>query len=170
VDSLAGGAASSSAIAATGSPPSQDRPVDFLQSIQAGGQTSTTTTSHILLGKDQHLQARPDHRHGWGAEDTGDVDQSCLGRRLLLRLSSRYLFSGSSSWLCAPLSNRGLALHLRQKLLHGGGGATTTPSCLPHGVPITFDALLNGVRRRHLLQSRVLHRQDTRSSMSTRLH
>jgi hypothetical protein len=28
----------------------------------------------VLLGKDQYLQARPDHRHGWGAEDTSDVD------------------------------------------------------------------------------------------------
>jgi hypothetical protein len=58
-----------------------------------------TTTPNVLLGKDQYLQARPDHRHGWGAEDTGDVDQSRLGRCLLSRLSSRYLFSGSSGWL-----------------------------------------------------------------------
>jgi hypothetical protein len=28
-----------------------------LQSIQTGGQTSTTTTSNVLLGKDQYLQA-----------------------------------------------------------------------------------------------------------------
>jgi hypothetical protein len=28
----------------------------------------------VLLGKDQYLQARLDHRHGWGAEDTDDVD------------------------------------------------------------------------------------------------
>jgi hypothetical protein len=122
-----------------------------------------TTTPNVLLGKDQYLQARPDHNHGWGAKDTGDVDQSRLGRCLLLRLSSRYLFSGSSGWLFVPLSNRGLALHLRQKFLHGGGRATTTPSRLPHGVPIAFDALLNGVGRRHLLQARKLRRQHTNS-------
>jgi hypothetical protein len=36
-----------------------------------------TTTSNLLLGKSQHLQTRPDHRHGGSAEDTGNVDQSC---------------------------------------------------------------------------------------------
>jgi hypothetical protein len=83
-DSSAGGAASSPATSAAGSSPSQDKSVDFLQSTQAGCQSSTTTTSNVLLGKNQHLQARPDHRHGWGAEDTSNVDQSRLGRRLLL--------------------------------------------------------------------------------------
>jgi hypothetical protein len=146
-----------------GSSPSQDRSVDFQQSIQAGCQSSTTTTSNVLLGKDQHLQARSDHHHSWGAKDTGDVDQSCLGRRLFMHLGSRCLFSSSGGGFCAPLSNRGLALHLRQKFLHGGGWATTSPSRLPHGVPIAFDALFNGVGRRHLLQSRVLRRQHTRS-------
>jgi hypothetical protein len=134
-----------------------------MQGIQAGRQPSMTTTSNILLEKDQHLQARPNDRHGWGAEDTGDVDQSCLGWRLFLRLSSHCLFSSSSGGFCAPLSNRGLALHLRQKFLYGGGWATTTPSRLPHGVPIAFDTLFNRVKKRHLLQSRVLRRQHTRS-------
>jgi hypothetical protein len=106
-----------------------------------------TTTSNILLGKNQHLQARPDHRHGWGAEDTGNVDQSRLGRRLLLCLCSRCLLSSSSGGFCAPLSNRGLVLHLRQELFYGGGWATTAPSCLPHCVPVAFVALLNGVGR-----------------------
>jgi hypothetical protein len=146
-----------------GSSPSQDKSVDFLQSTQAGCQLSTTTTSNVLLGKDQYLQARPDHRHGWGAEDTGDVDQSRLGKRLLLRFSSRSLFSGSSGRLCAPLSNWGLVLQLCQKLFYGGGWAATTPSWLPHCVPIAFVSLLNGVGRRHLLQSRELRRQHTRS-------
>jgi hypothetical protein len=114
-------------------------------------------------GRIKHLQARSDNRHGWGAEDTGDVDQSCLGRRLLLRLSSRCLFSSSSDRFCAPLSNRGLALQLRQELFYGGGWATTTPSWLPHCVPITFVTLLNGVGRRHLLQTRKLRRQHTTS-------
>jgi hypothetical protein len=131
VDSSAGGAASSSATAAAGSSPSQDKSVDFLQSTQAGCQPSTTTTTNELLGKDQHLQARSDHRHGWGAEDTGNVDQPCLGRRLLLHPSSRCLISGSSGQFCAPLSSRGLARHLRQELFYGGGWATTIPICSP---------------------------------------
>jgi hypothetical protein len=158
-----GGAASSSATAVAGSSPSQDKFVDFLQSTQTSCQPSTTTTSNVLLGKDQYLQARPDHRHGWGAEDTSNVDQSCLGRRLFLRLSSRFLLSSSSGRFCASLSSRWLARHLRQKLLHGGGWATTTPSWFPHCAPIAFDALLNRVGRRHLLQSRVLRRQHIRS-------
>jgi hypothetical protein len=73
-DSSAGGGASSSATAVAGSSPSQDKSVDFLQSTQAGCQPSTTTTFNVLLGKDQHLQARPDYCHGWGTEDTGNVD------------------------------------------------------------------------------------------------
>jgi hypothetical protein len=162
-DSSAGGTASSSATAVAGSSPSQDKSVDFLQSTQAGCQPSTTTTSNVLLGKDQRLQARSNHRHGWGAEDTSDVDQSRLGRRLLLRFSSRCLFSGSSGQLRAPLSNRGLALQLRQELFYGGGWAITTPSWLPHCVPIAIVTLLNGVGKRHLLQARKLHRQHTRS-------
>jgi hypothetical protein len=85
----------------------------------------------VLLGKNQHLQARPDYRHGWGAEDTGDVNKSRLGRRLLLRLCGRCLFSSSSGGFCAPLSNRRLALHLRQKLFDSGGWATTTSSFPP---------------------------------------
>jgi hypothetical protein len=88
---------------------------------------------------------------------------ACLGRRLLLRLSSRFLFSGSSGRFCAPLSNRGLARHLRQKLLHCGAWATTTPSWLPHCVPIIFITLLNRVGRRHLLQARESRRQCTTS-------
>jgi hypothetical protein len=74
VDSSAGGAASSSATAVAGSSPSQDKSVDFLQSTQAGCQPNTTTTSNVLLGKDQYSQARLDYRHGWGTEDTGNVD------------------------------------------------------------------------------------------------
>jgi hypothetical protein len=96
-----------------------------------GCQPSTTSKSNVLLGKDLHLQARPDYRHGWGAEDAGNVDQSSLGRRLLLRLSSRLLFSSSNVWFCAPLNNWGLARQLRHELLHGGGWATTTSSRLP---------------------------------------
>jgi hypothetical protein len=42
----------------------------------------------VLLGKAQHLQARPDYRHGRGTEDAGNVYQSTLGGRFLLRLGA----------------------------------------------------------------------------------
>jgi hypothetical protein len=126
---------------------------------------STQYDYHIqrTTRKDEHLQARSDHRNGRGAEDTGDVDQSRLGRRFLLRSSSRCLSSGSSGRFCAPLSNRGLALQLRQDLFYSGGWAATTPSRLPHCVPIAIVTLRNEVGRRHLLQARKLHRQHTTS-------
>jgi hypothetical protein len=28
---------------------------------------------NVFAGKDHHLQARPDYRHGWGAENAGNV-------------------------------------------------------------------------------------------------
>jgi hypothetical protein len=160
VDSSAG-AVSSPATAVVGSSSSQVKSVDFLQSTQAGCQPSTTTKSNVLLGKDEHLQARPDYRHGWGAEDAGNVDQSSLGRRFLLRLSSRCLFSDSSGRFYAPLNNWGLARQLRQELLHSGGWATTTPSWLPHRIPVAFISLLYGIGRRNLLQVIEFHRQHT---------
>jgi hypothetical protein len=58
--------------------------------------------------------------------------------------------------------SRGLALQLRQKLFNNGGWATT-PSGFPHLVPFTFVALINGLRRRHLLQARKLSHQQVNS-------
>jgi hypothetical protein len=123
--------ASSSSTAVAGSPPSQDKSVDFLQSTQDGCQSNTTTTSNVPLGKDQYLQARPDHRHGWGAEDTANVDQSSLGRRLLLRLSSRCLFSGSSDRFCAPLSSRGWRVICAKSSSTMGAGLRLPPASSP---------------------------------------
>jgi hypothetical protein len=122
---------SSSSTSAAGSSPSQDKSVDFLQSTQTDCQPSTTTTSNVLLGKDQYLQARPDHRHGWGAEDTGNVDQSCLGRCLLLRLSSRCLFSGSSGRFYAPLSHRGWHIICAKSSSTVGAGLRLPPAGSP---------------------------------------
>jgi hypothetical protein len=39
-----------------------------------GCQPTTTTKLHVLLGKDLHIQARPDYCHGWGAKYAGNVD------------------------------------------------------------------------------------------------
>jgi hypothetical protein len=104
----------------------------FPAEYTTGCQPSMTTKPNVLLGKDLHLQARPDYRHGWGAEDAGDVDQSSLGRRLLLGLSSRWLFSDNSGWFSAPLSNWGLACQLRHELLHGGGWGYLQPALPPY--------------------------------------
>jgi hypothetical protein len=63
---------------------------------------------------------------------------------------------------CSP-DEQGLALHLRQELFDSGGWATT-PSGFPHRVPLAFVALISGLRRRHLLQARKVHRQQANLS------
>jgi hypothetical protein len=70
----------------------------------------------------------------------------------------------------ALLTSRGLALHLRQEHFNSGGWATT-PSGFPHRVPLAFVALISGLRGRHLLQARKVHRQqvDSRHEYSTTL-
>jgi hypothetical protein len=146
-----------------GSSPSQVKSVNVLQSTQAGCQPSTTTKSNVLLGKDKHLQARPDHRHGWGANDAGDINQPSLSERLLLGLCSRCLLSNSSDRCSTLLSNRGLAQQLRQEFIYGGGLAPAASNWLSHCVPIAFVTLLYGVGRRHLLQAREFRRQCTTS-------
>jgi hypothetical protein len=77
-----------------------------------------------------------------------------------LRLCGRCLFS--SSGFRAPLSSRGLALHLPQKLFDSWGWASTT-SYLSRRVPLAFVALLNGLGRWDLLQTRKLHSQHMNS-------
>jgi hypothetical protein len=88
-DSSAAGAEPSSATAALGSSPSQDKPVDFLHKYTIGCQPSATTNLHILLRKDVHLQARPDNSDGRGAKYAGDVDKSSFSMRLFFDFSSR---------------------------------------------------------------------------------
>jgi hypothetical protein len=142
----------------------------FPAEYTTGCQLNTTTKPNVRLGKDLHLQARPDHFHDWGAEDTGDVNQPSLSGRLLLGLSSRWLFSGSSGRFTAPLNNWGLARQLRHELLHGGGWAAATSSRLSHRIPVAFVPLLYGVGRRNLLQAMEFHRQHTlHRDTSTRL-
>jgi hypothetical protein len=110
----------------------------------------------------QYLQARPDYRHGWSTEDAGNIYQSTLGGRsflhlsghcllcsdgsrcnVLLRSCGHHLFNGGGCGLRAPLRSRGLALELRQELFNSGGWATT-PSRLPHCVPLAFVAPSTG--------------------------
>jgi hypothetical protein len=129
----------------------------------------------------QYLQAGPDYCHGRGTEDAGNVYQSTLGGRLLLRPCSRrllcsnggrrsallhscshHLFNGGGYGLRAPLWSRGLTLQLRQELLDGGGW-TTTSSGLPHRVLLAFVALLDGLRWRHLLHIRKTTHQQVYS-------
>jgi hypothetical protein len=55
--------------------------------------------------------------------------------------------------------SRGPALQLRYEFFNSGGWATT-PSRLPHCVPLTFVALLDGLRWRHLLHTwKISHQQ-----------
>jgi hypothetical protein len=131
-DSSVGGATSSSATAVEGSPPSQDRSVDFLQKYTKLVVIQARLLHQVLLGKVQYLQAGPDYRHGRGTEDAGNVNQSTLSGHLLLRLYSRcllysngswrsallrsyshYLFNGGGCGSRALLTSRGLALQLR---------------------------------------------------------
>jgi hypothetical protein len=56
----------------------------------------------------------------------------------------------------------GLALHLREEFFDSGGWAAT-PSGFPHRVPLAFVALINGLRRRQLLQTKKLSRQHINS-------
>jgi hypothetical protein len=58
--------------------------------------------------------------------------------------------------------SRGLALQLRYEFLNSGGWAMT-PSWLPHCVPLAFVALLDGLRRRHLLHTRKINHQQVNS-------
>jgi hypothetical protein len=87
VDTSAAGVEASSATAALGSSPSQDKSVDFLHKYTIGCQPSTTTNLHVLLGKDFHLQARPDNSHGRGAKYAGDIDKPGFGGRLFFGFS-----------------------------------------------------------------------------------
>jgi hypothetical protein len=105
-----------------------------------------------------------------GREDAGDVDQSSLGRCLLLGLSRRWLFSTSHGWFSAPLSNWGLARQLRHMFFHGGGWAAAGSSWLSHRIPIAFVPLFYGLGRRNLLRAMEFHRQHTQHrDISTRL-
>jgi hypothetical protein len=83
-DSSAGDA-TSSATAEEGSSPSQDRSVDFLQKHTQLVVSQPRLLQQVLLEKMQYSQVRPDHCHGRGTEDAGNVYQSTLGGRLLLR-------------------------------------------------------------------------------------
>jgi hypothetical protein len=55
--------------------------------------------------------------------------------------------------------SRGLALQLRYDFFNSGGWATT-PSQLPHCVPLAFVALIDGLRRWHLLHTRKTSHQQ----------
>jgi hypothetical protein len=68
-----------------GSTPSQDRSVDFLQKHTQLVVSQPRLLQQVLLAKMRYLQVRPDYCHGRGTKDAGDIDQSTLGGRLLLR-------------------------------------------------------------------------------------
>jgi hypothetical protein len=69
-----------------------------------------------------------------------------------------HLFDGGGCGFCALLMRRGLALQLRYEFFNSGSWATT-PSRLPHCIPLAFVAILDGLRRRHLLHTRKISHQ-----------
>jgi hypothetical protein len=85
------------------------------------------------------------------------------GCSALLRFCGHHFFRSSSCGLRALLRSRWLALHLRQEIFNSGGWSTT-PSSLPHRVPLAFISLINGLRRRQLLQARKLLHQHVNST------
>jgi hypothetical protein len=76
-----------------------------------------------------------------------------------LRSCGHHLFDGGACGFRALLMSRGLALQLRYEFFNSGGWATN-PSRLPHCVPLAFVALLDGLRRRHLLHTRKISHQQ----------
>jgi hypothetical protein len=121
-----------------------------------------TTKLHVLLGKDLHLQARPDNSYGRGAKYAGDVDKPGFGGRPFFDLSCYWFFSsGSRVWLCPAFDDRRLRLdscsrppcQLRHEFFYGGSGAAASFSRLCHRLPVTVVPLVYGVGRRNFLQA-----------------
>jgi hypothetical protein len=80
----------------------------------------------------------------------------------LMRSCGHHFFNSGGCGFRDPSRSRGLALQLRQKLFNSGGWATT-PRGFSHCVPLAFVALINGLRRWHLLQARKISRQQVNS-------
>jgi hypothetical protein len=124
-----------------------------------GCQPSTTANLHVLLGKDLHLQARPDNSHGRGAKYAGNVDKPGFSWRLFFGFSCRWLFSSRGcGWLRPALSNWRPRLDfcsrpLRHELFHGGGWTAASLSRLPDRLPVAFVPLVYAVGRQNLLQA-----------------
>jgi hypothetical protein len=59
--------------------------VDFLQKHTPLVVSQPRLLQQVLLAKMQYLQVRQDYCHGRGTKDAGDIDQSTLGGRLILR-------------------------------------------------------------------------------------
>jgi hypothetical protein len=119
-----------------------------------------------------YLQVRPDDGHGRSTEDAGNINQSTLGGRLLLRPCGFCLFhdgggrrrcllrprglhlsNGGGCGYSALLWSRGLALQLRQEFFNSRGW-TSASSRFPHRVPHAFVALFDRLRWRHLLYTK----------------
>jgi hypothetical protein len=66
--------------------------MDFLQKYTQLVVNQPRLLQQVLLAKMQYLQVRMDYCHGRGAKDAGDINQSTLGGRLLLRPCGHRLF------------------------------------------------------------------------------
>jgi hypothetical protein len=127
-----------------------------------GCQPSTTTNLHVLLGKDFHLQARPDNSHGRGAKYAGDVNKPGFGGCLFSGFSRCWFLSSSGRGRSRPaLDDQRLRLdycsrplcQLRHEFFYGGGWAAASFSRLSHCLPFASVPLVYGIGRRNLLQA-----------------
>jgi hypothetical protein len=125
----------------------------------------------------QYLQAGQDYRHGRGTEDAGNIHQSTLGGRLLLRPCSRCLLCSNGGRRSALLRSCSHHLFNGGSVLPCGAGGWHS-NCAkssstvgldydfqraPHRVPLAFVALLDGLRWWHLLHPRKTTHQQVYS-------
>jgi hypothetical protein len=75
--------------------------MDFLQKHTKLVVSQPRLLQQVLLAKMQYLQVRPDYCHGRGAKDAGNIDQSTIGGRLLLRPCGYRLLHSSDGWRSA---------------------------------------------------------------------
>jgi hypothetical protein len=144
----------SSVAVVLGSPPSEDKSVDFLHSKKLVVNQVRLPGYKYYSGKSFHLQVRPDDSYGWSAKYAGDVYKPGLGERLFFSLS-RYWFSDTSSRArfcpafhgrCLQLNNSSRPLcHLRHKFFYGGGWVAASLSQLAHHLPVISLSLINRV-------------------------
>jgi hypothetical protein len=154
-DSSAAGVESSSATAALGSSPSQDKSVDFLQSTslvvnQVRLPSYTYYSGKIFTYKlDRTIVTI-------GAPSMLVMSTSLFSRAPLLRLELPLALQQQGlrpvpSCFRRPAPPARLLCQLRHKLFHGGGWAAVSFSRLSHRLPIAFVPLVYGVGRQNLL-------------------
>jgi hypothetical protein len=161
--------------------------VDFLQKHTQLIVSQPRLLQHVLLAKMRYLQVRPDYCHGRGAKDAGDIDQSTLNGRLLLRpcghrlfcsnsgqrsalLRSRshHLFNGSGYRIRAPLWSRGWRPSCAKSSSTVGAGLRLPASSPTVSHPPSSPSSTGSAGGNSCIQGRLLIGKGTRA-MGTRL-